>query len=1236
MPAPGQIESQKLIQAGFTPQEVYDWQTEEARKLSAAGFSPEEIDAHFGTTEPDISSTIDSIANNLKKNLEPEIPGTKEPGQTSKQTLETQEPREITFAEAVEAGFDMSVGLDIPGVGGFGLMNEAPDKFLPDNAPMFYRIASQMATVMGDLPAMAYGAFAGGAVGGAVGSAVPVVGNVLGAGLGAAGGAFALPQAMRESLMQHYEKGDIVDFQDFWSRTSATFIEGAKGFGIGAATFGAAGTVGRVMAPLAVPPVVKTSATLSTEIATMTTLGAAFEGHAPEAQDFIDAAIVLGGLKIATKAPKYAKKLRDLYAKTGKNPGEIVEIAESNPAVKQAILSEKMPIDKIAEKIGIPEGQRPLKVPLREKIAKGKERVAETGKEMYRDLVDRFDPINDATKVLEKKSNKTFTDAENPYVLARTAVDAKAKVKHMLESGTIDFKTLETTGKPLRAILEKVDNIKDFEAYLVSKRVLEKTKQGKETGFDPIAAKEVVRQNKARFEKQAQEFVEFNNQVLKYAKDSGLLSEASYKKMIELNKDYVPFKRVFEATELAEGKGRGKLGQLKEFKGSERNIKDPINSVVDNMIELVQAAEANRARVKMVEQLENVGVEGLAAKVKTPMSPTKVSAQEVAKALDLPIEQVEAFTIFRPRKKDLAPNQFEVYRKGKREVWETTPELAEALKAVGGDGTAQNMLIKFARGVTTVKKIGITFLPEFNVRNMIRDLTTSSVLTKKSITPVDVVASMRDLITRNKNYETWLKSGGANGAFLELDAAYISKNITRLQKQTGFMESARNVVRSPFDVMRVAAEVIEQAPRLAEFKKVTGGSKEVAKLLEGGIASREITIDFQRMGAKMSAMNSITAFLNVSVQGVDRTVRAIKTDPKGVSLKAAGLITVPSVLLWWAQRDDPRYQEVPRWEKDMFWIITTDKWENASDEDARGLPEYLVRNNNGQMQINRGTTYRIPKPMELGIIFGSLPERVLEAYFTENPKAWKDFSDTIARSLTPSIIPDAVSPVIEQYFNQSFFTGRDIVPSYLEEVEPRYQHVNYTSESAKQLGKLIGAVAPNSELSSPMIIENYIRSWTGGLGRYAVQAADQLLIQSGTIEDPVKPSATMSDVPFVKSFVVRYPTAGAESLSEFYDSYKEGIRFEKTAKLLEKRQEIAELEDYMKNGEMLAKVSMLKAINQTLADNRQILYSVYLSKDLSRDEKRQFIDTLYHQMIETAKMGNEQIREIEKSFKESE
>lgn len=1195
--AAGVEKAAALREAGFNDTEIGAWQQQTRQELASAGFSGQEVDEYFGAKNPDMAPMKAYFEGNLKAAVAEKA---------AKPDSGAQAPHPAQgFLEDLQAGWQMSVS-------GLASRGKLPDTVLPEDAGTFARIASQVAALAGDLPAMLPGAIAGGAAG----SVAPIVGNVAGAGAGA----MALPAAVRKILVDHYEKGDIHSFSDFWERASGTFLETVKSGAVGGLTAGAGGAVGKVLGRVA-SPVVTAGGRAAAEISTMVTVGKALEGEVPNSQDFVDAAILVGGIHGTTSV---AGKLRTIYAKTGLKPAEIALEAQKNPALGQDLLSSNVELPKslegaVEQTPAVAAETKPAEAapPVRsEAVQKILDQVGEKPEKTtegysldkaYADFVDRLDPIKQATEQLTSKAELT-TD-KDPYDLARMTNDYRAKVKHAVENGTLDYKTLAKNGESLKEILKPFEkDLPDFEAFLISKRALEIEGRGLQSGFDPAAAQEVVKAGAAKYETAAQNLVEFQNRNLQYLRDAGVLSEKSFQAMVEAGKSYIPFSRLL-GEEAAGGKG-GKPSSLKRIKGSDAKIQSPILSILENTEAVMKTAEVNRAAEAFVALAEKTKDQELVKKVPTAQRPIEVKAEEVAKFFkEQGIEaDPEAFSIFRPVSKNLGENEFQVYRDGKREVYQTTPELAQAFKALNGDSTGMHMVVKIMRGITAIKKIGISLTPDFILRNAIRDQLTAGTFSRAGVVPfTDIFGALGDLWKKNETYYNWLKSGGANGAFLELDSRYLSNDVFKLNQETKFLDSAINVIRKPVDMLKAVGELIEQAPRLAEFKRVSGGASAGGKVFEGGFASREVTVDFQRMGAKVAAFNAITAFQNVSIQGLDRTIRAIKEDPTGVTTKALTAITLPSVLLWWANKDDPRWKEIPRWQKDTFWILMT-----------------------------KDNVYRIPKPQELGIIFGSMPERVLEAFFTENPHAMKDFEETIGNALAPSLVPDAISPMIEQYFNKSLFTGTKVIPSSLEKVLPEYQYTDYTSDTAKMLGRLVSSVPflRTREAASPAVIENYVRSWGGTLGMYALQLADKGLQLAGAAPDPVKPAATLSDIPFVKAFAVRYPSATAQSIKDFYDNYADHKRIAETIRHLAQSGEFEAVQRELAMEENQPLLVKLDGIKDALEAQSRLIQMINKNPQMKPEEKRQFIDATYSGMIETAKMGNELAEQMKKAFRQ--
>jgi hypothetical protein len=224
-------------------------------------------------------------------------------------------PQSVTgFMDALEAGLQVSVS-------GLLARGEAPSKTLSPDAPITSRIGSGAASIVGDIPFMVGGALLGGAAGIETGPGAAITGMA---------GAFALPAGLRATLMDAYTKGDINTFGEFWNRASGVIWETAKGWMTGATT-GGAGYAARAALPAVASAAVKATVPTAAELGTMVTVGSALEGHAPRAQDFVDAAILLGAGK---GAGSVAGRLRQVYSATGKKPADVAIEADPITAME--------------------------------------------------------------------------------------------------------------------------------------------------------------------------------------------------------------------------------------------------------------------------------------------------------------------------------------------------------------------------------------------------------------------------------------------------------------------------------------------------------------------------------------------------------------------------------------------------------------------------------------------------------------------------------------------------------------------------------------------------------------------------------------------------------------------------------------------------------------------------------------------------------------------------------------
>ena len=200
---------------------------------------------------------------------------------------------------------------------GLALRGQMPSQQLGEDAPWYQRLAAGAAGVAADLPL-------------SIAAAVPAApGGPIA--MGAAG--FAAPMALRDALIEAYAHNHAASWGGVWDIAKAAMAGGTKGAVIGAATMGAGRVVGAAL-PATTGAATRGAATMGAELTTLTTTSAALEGRMPTAMDFMDNALLLGGMKGAVKV---AGGLRSIYAQTGRTPDMVVGDAAKNPEIKAAL-----------------------------------------------------------------------------------------------------------------------------------------------------------------------------------------------------------------------------------------------------------------------------------------------------------------------------------------------------------------------------------------------------------------------------------------------------------------------------------------------------------------------------------------------------------------------------------------------------------------------------------------------------------------------------------------------------------------------------------------------------------------------------------------------------------------------------------------------------------------------------------------------------------------------------------
>lgn len=251
--------------------------------------------------------------------------------------------------EAFQAGLQMSAT---------SLLKSKPNLQVPTNASFFQKLSASIGQGLGDLPFNVAGAVGGGAAGGAAGSEVPVVGNVIGAAVGGGAGMMALPQAVRETMMDYYADKDkgVMTASDFMHQVAQSAWNVGKASVIGAISGGVAGKATSLVADAGGGAFATTATNVSAFTAAATGTQAAIDQHVPDAQDFAIAAIgavaFAGGGHLVSRpgAPAHLEltpageavksNATQIYRQTGVPPWQQAAAAKTDPVLHQEMMAQ--------------------------------------------------------------------------------------------------------------------------------------------------------------------------------------------------------------------------------------------------------------------------------------------------------------------------------------------------------------------------------------------------------------------------------------------------------------------------------------------------------------------------------------------------------------------------------------------------------------------------------------------------------------------------------------------------------------------------------------------------------------------------------------------------------------------------------------------------------------------------------------------------------------------------------
>lgn len=740
------------------------------------------------------------------------------------------------------------------------------------------------------------------------------------------------------------------------------------------------------------------------------------------------------------------------------------------------------------------------------------------------------------------------------------------------------------------------DDLNNWLAWMGANRAEKLKEQGREnnlTQADIDELKALANGKEELFEQVRQEYNKVNSAILDVAQGAGLLSEEQRASFDE--EYYVPFfrdmgetdaemddiKRMIVEPHMRKGIA-SQSAKIKELKGGKQSTKDLLENIIARQSTLIDASLKNKAMQEVVNNLDGTDY---------------MTHEKSEEAKNRTQEQLNN------------DGKVRVMVNGKPQAYLVSdPALLRALIQINDVGS-QSLFNKMSRSAKRFLTAGITLSPDFIFKNFVRDAAHAWMINKDDFKfGTDSIKGLKKAFKEDEAYRDLIFSGAAfqggyiHGADPEAAAqqtrrALRSKGLTT-NEIDGYLDTIVNNGAELLEKYRGISDKVENANRLSTYEAAlaAGKSKRQAAYEAKDLMDYSLKGNFKLIGT----MIDMLPFFNARLQGMSKLVRAAKAGDgdrvlkvlsanlamKGI--KVAGF----SLALAAMNDDDERYQELPDWDKDMNWHIF------AGDQH-----------------------FRIPKPFELGIIFGTLPERMLHtATGTQTGgDLGKAVANAVFNTLALNPIPQFALPATEVLVNKSFFKDAPIEGMADENKQAEDRYNTYTSEVAKGIGSTFGV--------SPKKVEHLIKGYTGTIGGYVLGASDivaRQIMGKETADTPV------SRYPVIKAFYQGSGPKGStkfandfyeslEAANQAYGSYKRAMEEGDTSR----QQELIEGE-----GDKLRSRIALGRVQRAASKLGKMARAVNDNPNLTGEQKRKQLDdiqrqknALYHQAYVTFNLG---------------
>jgi hypothetical protein len=744
---------------------------------------------------------------------------------------------------------------------------------------------------------------------------------------------------------------------------------------------------------------------------------------------------------------------------------------------------------------------------------------------------------------------------------------------------------------------------KAFRGYLLAKDSLE----SHEKGFPQEAAMplEEAKASIALWEKEygVQELWDFqkkiqayNESLLDFYVESGKMSKESADLIKQKHEFYVPLKRVFEDYEIGGGGkpiSRQNLATSEKAvwarHGSQRQIKDIYESMIENTYHIIASGERNIQLNNLKNALFDIQKYNRDRKKDVSII-EEIPPNDIKAYRDMETGEIR-FSLVKERPK--TGKILSVWEDGKVHYYDVAPEYYDPL--FQQEPKVQEIIRKLSLPSRWLQAGAVVYDPTFPIRNFMRDQQSAWFYSKYKYVPTDFLKGLYSAIKKDDYFQKWLASGGDQSFLISADQMmekdYAAKKVGKTMQRK--WETWK---RNPLVFLQDFSRASEIGTRLGAFKNAYKKTRDVHK---AAIESRDISADYGIHGARIRAGLSLYPFLNARLQHTRSTIESAGRDPAGFFMKGMA-ITAPALMNWLLNNQDQEsselYQSLPTWRRLSMFNIR--------------IP---------------GTDHFFPIPKGFfGTLFGSSVESLMDAVVKDDPRVVDDLAKQLFKEFSPvgnltEVIPFIARPQIEMWANKRGFTGRPIISESMRMLKSPQQFYNSTPEIYKKIGEALNW--------SPLKIDHYVRSYTGGAGMGAVSILDETLQAAGLVDKkPEDTFTSLSRLPVLKAILTERPI-GLQGgyVMDFYDTLDKIEKVTSTFNNYVKTEDYDKLDKFMSDPENERMYSFAEGNSTAINSFRAALtfvrdagYAVMKDDLLSAREKQEEVKKLNDIVQESA------------------